>query len=177
MKSLVLMVCFLSTLTPANKMADVPPEHRQHNWSAMGSCAHASVCTALRYHNNNELADWWRQTYRDSETIFGTIKKLTAAGVPFAYTATGDIQFLEWATRNRLCVILYHVPNGHCVNLVAMTETEAIILDNNNPETYSIISRYELEHQWLETLPSYAQGSGWALAILMTPPPPWPVIP
>jgi hypothetical protein len=164
--------------TPA-QLADVPQELRYHNWGEEGSCAHASVCSALQYHSQPELAEWWRSTYSEGDTIYGVREKLDAAEVPYAYTDTGDIEFLEWAVRNRMCVILFHVPNLHCVNLVDMDDRTVTLLDNNSEWVYLTVSREWFWNQWMfvgKRDEKSINSRGWAVVLMYNPMPPWPKV-
>jgi len=171
--SMVMAASVVIAGSPSKELADVPKQLRHHNWGTRGSCTHASICTALEYHNQHALATWWRTTYSGGETIDGSIKKLTDAKVPFTYTETGDMRWLEWAVRNRMCVVLYHVPAGHCVNLVDMTDTTVTFIDNNNEWEFVSMDRKSFVQKWLNP---YGDGNsgGWAIALALTPPPPWP---
>jgi hypothetical protein len=179
MKNAIYVVIVAAAATMPTQFADVPEELRQQNWGIEGSCTHASIVSALRYHGQEEMADWWRVKYRGGETVYGAAWKLTQAGVPFTYTITGDMEWLEWAVRNRMCVILFHVPHYHCVNLVDMTDTTVTLLDNNTPDRYITISRQRFYDIWMWRgyLDTPSKGSaGWAIAICLPPPPPWPDI-
>lgn len=161
---------------PARDLADVPFELRQENWGALGSCAHASTVTALRYYGLDAMATWWRKTYSGGEIVMELADKLDAAGIPYAYTKDGDVSLLDWAARNRQCVVMFHVPEGHAVNMVDFTATEAVFLDNNNVQQYTTMTREEFLRQWLAP-PRIGFNPGWALVIVRPPPPPWPVQP
>lgn len=155
-------------------LADIPINLRQENWGTItgGSCAHASAITLLRWHSYDYLADWWRTSYSGGEILPGTASKLTHAKVKYAYTNKFDMSFLTWCARNRLGAIIYHVPAFHAVNMVDLTPTEVYLLDNNRIQDYIIMNRRIFENQWRTN----NNGTSWALTIVDTPPPPWPVV-
>jgi len=165
------------SISPA-ELADVPPELRHHNWGP--SCTHASLCTALEYHNQHELAQWWRNNNYGGQTIFDLMLLLDAAGIPYDYTIEADIDFLDRAVANRFPVILFHVPNHHCVNLVDLDSRFATILDNNSEWAYYKVTRDYLWNEWnfhWSTDERARNSSGWAIAVCLSPPPPWPALP
>lgn len=179
MRHILYVLIVASASVIPTELADVPIPLRQHNWGTWGSCAHASTVTALRYHGQPAMASWWRANYAGGETIYGLREKLTAARIPYSYTITGDMQWMEWAVRNRMCVVLFHVPWHHCVNLVDMTGDTVTIIDNNQEGYYVKMSRQEFYNTWWISMrnssnPVTRNSAGWALAICLPPPPPWP---
>jgi len=167
-------------------LLDVPSELRTPNYTLAeypwfepgdrpGSCVHASTITLMNMHAMDELAAWWRATYHSGEYGGGLQAKLTAAGVKFAVTETGDAAFLEWACRNRLGAVIFFKP-AHCVNLVDFNDEYAVILDNNSTERFEMIPREEFLRRWRAP---YQQGggTGFALTLVYNPPTPWPTTP
>lgn len=162
---LLAMMPSVALAAEAGHLADVPIELREPNYDG-GSCAHASMVTAFRYLGFDEWADWWRATYSGGEVLYGHIEKLKDTGVRFAYTESGDMRLLDWAARNRLPVVVYHVPVGHAQNIVNVTDTTVTFLDNNNVGRYWTMSRHEFIKRW--------NSPGWALVLVYAPPAPWP---
>lgn len=166
---IVFAILFVGSAITVAKLADVPVEMRQENWAPYGegSCVHASVVTMLRWHGMDELAAWWRDTYHSGETATGLLDKLDQAGLKYAYTDTGDVAFLEWASRNRLVVGLPYTP-AHFMNLVDLTSTKAVLLDNNSTDKYIYIDRDVFLNAWKN------RYSGFAFVLVYPPQPPWP---
>ena len=176
--AIILCLPLAGTMVYAH-LADVPIELREENYDgprSQGSCAYASVATAMRWVGLHDIAAWWVITYGDGATVWDITEKLDTLQIPYALTMTGDIEFLEWATRNRFPAVMFHMPIGHCVNMVNMTDTEVWILDNNTPDVYTIFPRAETIARWQRLGPGEADlnSSGWALVIMGTPAPPWP---
>lgn len=161
-------------------LADVPPSLRQENWMGqrwcnecntyhpkMGSCVHASIMTLLSYHGLDDWAFWWKINYGGGETASSIIEIMNGTGLPFTYTEHGEVAFLEYATRNRLGCIIWYFP-AHCVTLVDLTPTHAILIDNNSPGDYIPVPRVEFLDRWQN------QYGGFALTLVLPPPPPAP---
>jgi hypothetical protein len=89
------------------------------------------------------------------------------AGLRYAYTASGNVEFLEWATRNRYAAGIFYYPK-HAVNLVELNEDHAVLLDNNRVGNYIYVPRDEFIEKWL----GYG---GFAWTIIYSAPPPRPV--
>jgi hypothetical protein len=185
----LIIIGMLGTTAAIPHLLDVPPALRTPNYTLAdypwlepgdhpGSCVHASTITLLNMHNMEELADWWRNTYHSGDynsSEGGIQRKLIDAGVKFAFTETGDADFLEWACRNRLGAVIFFKP-AHCVNLVDFNETHAVILDNNSPEEFEMYPREEFLRRWRAAYTD-GGGTGFALTLVYPPPPPWPIIP
>lgn len=152
-------------------LADVPPQLRQPNWSAVkngqGSCVNASTITLLRWLGLEEHAAWWRQSFEGGEWHGSHIQHMQSSGLKFAYTLEGDVAFLEWACRNRLGAGIFVDGGAHAINLADLTPEYAVLLDNNHPEAFYYVSRDEFIQDWLG-------ASGFAWTFIYTPPPPWP---
>lgn len=150
-------------------LADVPHELRKANYAPYGegSCVHASTVTLLRWQGQEKMAQWWTDTYNSGEYSTRLIKRMSEAGLKFAYTEKGDIKFLEWATRNRLGAGIFYKP-AHAINIVDLTETHAVLLDNNQIGKYEYVSRAEFDNLWRN---SYG---GFAWTVVYGPAPPWP---
>lgn len=168
----------LVTATPT-ELTDVPPELRTQNWNRPGSCAYASLVTALRFHGETELADWVRANRSGGATIIDIMELLDEMEVPYVFTRDyrGDVNWLERAVANRWPVILFHVPNHHCVNLVDIDEHNWTILDNNSPWMHIQIPAARARRMWQfwgSNERVARNSSGWAIALRLNPPPPWP---
>lgn len=179
MKALATLVLLAVVSATPTELTDVPQEFRQKNWGKPGSCAYASLATTLRWHGETELADWVVANRAHGATIKDIKGLLDQMEVPYAFTWTdqGDVEWLERAVRNRMCVILFHVPNHHCVNLVDMDDRNWTILDNNRPGVYIQIPASRARNMWRfngSTNPSDRNSSGWAIALCLPPAPPWP---
>lgn len=150
-------------------LADVPPQLRTDNYApyGSGSCVHASTITLLEWQGQSEMAEWWRANYNSGEYSWRLIQRMESAGLRYAYTDTGDVAFLEWATRNRFAAGVFYFPR-HCVNLVELNAKEAVILDNNETREYIRIPREEFLNNWRNVY------GGFGFTVVYSPPPPWP---
>lgn len=149
---------------------NLPAELRQRNWTAgrEGSCVHASTISHLRWLGQYELADWWRQSYGGGDTATSILSRYRSAGLPVAYTDSGDPEFLEWAAETRRGAIIWFFP-AHCVTFAGFDQDHAYLLDNNRPEEFLRIPKSQFLTAW--------RGyGGFGLAARLTPPPPkpWP---
>lgn len=146
---------------------DLPPAERQENWGG-GSCVHASMVSLFRWQGRPELAEHWRRTYGDGETVSGLRAKLDREGVPYADTTAGDVAFLEWSVRTRRGAAVVVMHGAHMVTLVDFNEREAVLLDNNDPTRLQRVPRDRFVSEW-------RRSSGWAVTPLFDPPPrkPW----
>lgn len=151
-------------------LADVPPQLRQPNWNAangQGSCVNASTITLLRWLGLEEHAAWWRDNYEGGEWDTSHISHMTASGLKFAYTDTGDPAFLDWVSRNRLGAGIFYKPR-HAINLVDLSQEWAVLLDNNRPGEYEYVPREEFLTNWRN------EYQGFAWTFIWSPPPPLP---
>lgn len=151
--------------TPDGIVMDLPPALRSPNWGG-GSCVHASTVSLLRWQGQHEMADWWRRQYSGGEYADRLVKRMEAAGLRYAYTHTGDLNFVEWSIRTgRGCGIFYKP--RHAINLVGLDDQHAYLLDNNNTATWETVPRATFERRWREF-----GGIAWTL--VYDPPPPLP---
>lgn len=152
---------------------DIPQEFRCRNWGG-GSCVHASTVSKLRYHGYHDLADWWRRSYIGGEWVacpdcgFTLIQKLDKAGVPYAYTNTGNPQILDDASRTRRAAVITYKPR-HAINFLGYVNkggiTYARLLDNNRTGAYEYVEKNRFLRAW--------RGYGGnAVVLLLDPPPP-----
>jgi hypothetical protein len=89
---------------------------------------------------------------------------MEAAGLRYAYNDSGDIEFIEWATRNRMASGIYYKPY-HAICIVDLTKTHAVLLDNNRPEEYEYVPRNEFVNRWRN------EYGGFAWTVVYQPPP------
>ncbi|MDQ3288935.1 MAG: hypothetical protein M3Q42_11895 [Pseudomonadota bacterium] len=127
-------------------VANLTRELREWNWGG-GSCVHASNVMHLRWHNQLELAKWWRSTYAGGESYNGLTSKLRRAGVPFYDTAAGDVAVLERCTRERRGAVIFYYPN-HSIWFVGFEGDKAYVLDNNRIEAFIEIPKDEFIRNW-----------------------------
>lgn len=148
----------------------VPDSLRIDNWApyGFGSCVHASTATLLHYQGQHELAEWWIANYNSGEYEDRLIRRLEAAGLRYAWTTDGDMEFLEWAIRNRLGAGIFYFPS-HAINVFGIDENFVYLLDNNRNSDYIAVARKEFEHRWKN------EFGGFSWTIVGTPPPPTPV--
>jgi len=173
------MVMALVVLTPVTKLADVPNKLRVENvmkrvwcdscnkYHEQGSCVHVTNTTLLLYHGFDDMAAYWMKNYGGGELESGIIEKLEKAELKYAYTNKGDVKFLEWACRNRLAAGVFIMQARHCVLLVDLTKTHAVLLDNNSVDKYKYVTRESFLTDW-------RNSRGFAWTLVYPPPPPWP---
>ncbi len=152
-------------------IVDIPPEWRIRNWSLFGegSCVHASLYMLFRWQGRHELAQWWRTNHHSGEIPSRLEQKLNAAGVTWAATTNGDIDFLEWACRTRRGCGVTVQGGAHMVCLVHLDDTWAGLLDNNDPSRIRWRTRQSFLSEWKNS------GWQWAVTPIYEPPPrvPW----
>jgi hypothetical protein len=165
-----LIVCGPVFAQSVQDLADVPVELRQKNWmfEGQGSCAHASVVTALKFLNMEEMAEWWRASYGGGEYFSRLTERLDAAGLDFVATDEGDERVLLYAARNRLVVVLPYKPS-HAINLVEYNASGVTLIDNNSPGQLEFVPRAEFVSRWKQ------EFGGVAIVIIGIPCPPWPL--
>lgn len=142
----------------------VPLELRTKNYAG-GSCVHASTITMLKYNRHYAAARWYRSQYRGGEYADRLIRRMEAAGLRYAYTRSGDFEFLKWATRTRRGAGIFYKPR-HAINFVGYDAEYAYLLDNNRVDT--------IERVPLETFKRLWRGryGGFAWTLVYQPPPP-----
>ncbi len=142
---------------------NLPQKLRQRNYNG-GSCVHASTVSALRWQGQHKMADWWRDAYSGGEYSDRHITRMNQAGIKYAYTTSGNSNFLEWAIRNRYIAGITWGGN-HMVNLVGFDNTNAYILNNNNTNKIIKQDKQRFFQQW-------KNEGGWAFALIYNSPPP-----
>ena len=149
--------------SPEHPVVNLPPAARCRNYAG-GSCVIASTISLLRWQGLDELAKRFRRLYSGGQSADSLHAKLDAHALRYAYTTRGDVRFLEWAIRTRRGAGITFYPM-HFVNLVDLTPTHAVLLDNNRTEHYITLPRHEFEQRWR------AYG-GWATTVVYAPAPP-----
>lgn len=143
--------CPTFTIEDGRRLAGQPPMDlpillRQANYSG-GSCVHAAMISCLRWQGLSEWADWWRQEYAGGESLKGLVAKSEHNGLRYAYTGTGQAEFLDWASRTRRGAVIFYWPN-HAVNFCGYENGQAVLLDNNRTAQYVRIPREQFLKAW-----------------------------
>lgn len=151
---------------PTHHVCDVPVALRQANWvsrTGSGSCAHATMVTALRRQDRPKSADWWRQTHAGGATPESMMRDLDAAGFRYVVTVNqNDVSFLEWAIRTHRGCGVTIMGGRHMVFLCDLTPTQAGLIDNNHPEQIQWVEREAFLTEWRN---SYS----WAIVPVYSP--------
>lgn len=145
---------------------DLAPELRQKNWSTPrgGSCVHATLISLLRIAAQagnpelSEIADEWKETYGGGESLEPLIQKMEEVGLKYIACDDADVELLEWAIGTRRGAGVTW-GGAHCVALVGLTSSEAIILDNNQTGQYKRQSREAFLREW-------SSCGGWGFALV-----------
>lgn len=145
-----------------------------------GLCVFTSIEHSGRFQNVPALRGFQQHMRQEPgggypEKVDAMMKKY-APGVPYVQYSGNDPAVLDLAIRTgRMPGVTYGYGEryggriAHMVNLVALTDKAAAILDNNFPGTYEWMSRDEFLRRWK------MGGGGWAVVLLAPPPPPVPV--
>lgn len=149
--------------------ANLPLELRQQNWrgpKGEGSCVHASLTSHLRWLNEFEIGERWRNTFGDGEWDSQLRDRLDANGIDYAYTLKADPRFLDWASDTGRGAILWWKP-GHCCTFMGWFTDDAgrqfaAILDNNSVREFEYTPREQFIRLW-------AGYGGFALSVLGDP--------
>ena len=142
----------------------LPAEFRIDNYKG-GSCVHASTATLLHWQGMHGMAEWWTRSYAHGEYSPRLNRRLDAAGLRYAYTMDGDIEWLRKCCRLRLgCAVNW--PKSHMVTLVGIDDEWVYLIDNNSTERITRRSLSQFRREW----------TGWAVTLVYTPPPPTPYI-
>lgn len=148
----------------------VNPPHalRQENWLGdrrQGSCVWASTITLLHWQGQHDLAEWVRRTRGNGEWPENWSRQMDAAGIRYAMTTDGNVEFLEWAVRTRRGAAVTVLGGAHMVNLIHLDDRWACLLDNNNPATHLWVPRDRFLAEW-------HASRGWGLTVVYSPYPP-----
>lgn len=150
---------------------NLPAVLRQENWlgnRGEGSCVWASTISLLRWQGRYNTADWIRRNYGNGEWPEHWAELADKAGLRYAMTTDGDVEFLEWACRTRRGAGITVMGGVHMVNLVHLDDKWAALLDNNATSKYIWIPRETLIAEW-------KASHGWALTPVYAPCPPLPI--
>lgn len=162
---------FTAEAKPLNDVMDLAPSLRQKNWVAHGggSCVIASSISLLRWPGEPELnrkADEMRKRYGGGQSPGSMTPKFKDMGIRYVVTTDGDWQLIKWACDTRRgCAVGYGA--GHCQNLVGMTKTHVILMDNNHPQRFDRVEIESFKRKWRSL-------GGWAFSFVYDPPPPAP---
>lgn len=158
---------------------DLPPSQHMRNIrgkNGQGCCVYASSEMMSRYMNFPLLTGVLAEglggaSASDVERMY----KRKAPGFSDYVQATGkhSVPHMDWAMRTRrLCCVT--VDGNHMVCLLHLDpegtpNARACLLDNNSPQTWLWMPRAEF-------LKRHAVGGPWSHSILLSPPPPIPVV-
>lgn len=154
----------------------LPPKMRQVNWVVRGegSCVYASLTTVARWHHKPELAAWLSDPSQNGGGEYGKRlrDRLDQVDVPYTYTETASVKFLDWCDENRHGCILWW-KQSHCCTFAGWVrkndgKTYAAIIDNNHPEYFELTERSQFIRGW-------TSFGGFGLTLLYDPasPRPW----
>jgi hypothetical protein len=153
---------------PTQPNLSLPLNLRQQNWVGYGggSCVHASLMTLMRQQGLYELADWWGREYNGPEDDKELHARLDRAGLRYACTTHGDVNFIDWCCQTRRYALVNDVP-GHVRNIIGIDPPGtpggcAYIVDNNYPGRTYRIPREQWIRQWRSV-------SGWATTLVYRP--------
>ena len=166
---LVLLLAFVGctrVIEVERPTTNLPISLRQENWigsAGQGSCVFATCVSLLRWEGQYDLADKIRNECGNGAGPDTLDNVLDQYGIQYAEELQGDVRFLEWtvATRRGAGVI---VDGGkHCVALVYLDAEWAVILDNNQTDSYIWVARDKFLKEWRE-------AGGWAFAFIQGSP-------
>jgi len=167
MKKLIL----LALLAASAPTVDLPLPARQSNWcdgDGRGSCVVASFVSLLRWQGRPCTAEHFRRTYSGPQGPTRFDATLDEENVRYAETRSGDESFLDWSIRTRRGCAVAVDDGQHMVCLVGLTDSEAILLDNNDVRHLIRVSRGDFLDDW--------RGShGWAITPVYSPAAPTPI--
>lgn len=170
MKSLLVALVLCAGVQAARPVVDVPAALRQRNWvgsQGEGSCVWASTITLLNWQSRYKTAQWIKDHCGNGAGPEDLSAKLDKLGVRYAYTTSGDVNFLEWCIRTRRGAGVTTMGGAHCENLVHLDAKWAGVLDNNNPNKIKWVPRETFLSEWRASM-------GWAFTVVYTPAAPLP---
>jgi len=151
----------------AANLLDLPPDLRTHNYAG-GSCCHCAIQDVLRWHGFHGTADWWHENRSGSYSVDEGARELERLGFRYAYTVTGDAEFLEWCSRNGHGAAIHYYP-AHAITFRGYDDGYAVLQDNNHPDDLVRVPK----DTFLENWKGYG---GRALTVVYSPYPPRPWI-
>ena len=95
------------------------------------------------------------------------VAKAEDAGMRFAFTGSGDEQFLEWCSRTRRGAVIFYY-SSHSISFCGFMGGSAVVMDNNNVERLIYIPKAEFLQRWR----GYG-GVAFTPVYTPSPPPPW----
>jgi len=147
---------------------DLPPELRCQNYAG-GSCCHASIISVLRWQGLFEIADRWRKTWSGGAGVTDLARHAEGMQLRYAYTTSGDANFLEWVSATRRGAAIHYFPN-HAITFCGYDEANnAVLLDNNRTQQYIRVPKEKF-------LSSWRGYGGCAMTVVYSPWPPRPWI-
>lgn len=179
--ALIALLLFAAPAFAEVPTVNLPKALRQANWSVWtqgrqeGSCVHAAIVNLFNWQQQYERADKWLHTNGGGEYADDTwnqgenlARKFDAAGIPYAYTTKGDVEFLEWAVATRRGCGVTVMGGRHMVVLVGLDKDFAWLLDTNQIDQFIRVDRKRFIAEW-------QASHGWAVTPIYTPTPPLPV--
>lgn len=190
---------FIPTKEPVNPdgtkaICDLPPSLHMKNTGGIGPggpgtgyglCVFTSIEVTGRWQNIPELKGLQKwMTYREGGGWPQKVDQVLAAfckekGVPvpkYIQHTGGDDEFLSVAMKTDRMVCVTYAGNddfyrgtiAHMVVLCHYSTQWAAIADNNRPGTVLWMAKSDFDKRWR------ANGGGWAIVFLQSPPPPHP---
>lgn len=133
----------LSTEGPA---VNLPVESRCRNYNG-GSCVCASTISVLRWQGREDLADQLRRICSGGQSEQSILAKMERLEIEYAYTNSGDVDFIDWCARTKRGATIFWKP-GHSCTLVDIDAENAVVLDNNNVGEYEYTPREQFIRRW-----------------------------
>ena len=147
----------------AHNLLDLPPELRSRNYAG-GSCCHAALQDVLKWHGYFSEADWERANHSGGFSVSGCARTMERLGLDYAYTTSGDVRLLEWASRNGHGAVIHYYSN-HAITFRGFHDDAAILCDNNRTGQLIRVPKTEFISRW--------RGyGGCALTLVYSPMPP-----
>jgi len=152
---------------------------RHANYSG-GSCAHAAMQDVLVAQGMAWTARLWRQRYGGGAGVSTLRAICERLDLRYAYTTTGEVEFLEWCSRTRRPACIFYnrsttdPRSAHAITFIGFDRGMAILLDNNDPRReYATPKEWFLRH-WQACGRNYGYRGGVAFTVIYSPvgPPP-----
>jgi len=152
---------------------------RHANYSG-GSCAHAAMQDVLVAQGMAWTARLWRQKYRGGAGVSTLRTICEALDLRYAYTTTGEVEFLEWCSRTRRPACIFYNRSttspyaAHAITFIGFDRGTAILLDNNDPRREHATPKDQFIRQWNTCGRNYGYHGGVAFTVVYTPVGPLP---
>lgn len=166
---------------------DLPAAHHRRNeggTDGAGLCVWAAIEMAGKWSNVESLAGLWATMKAQPgggwpERVDRVLQEV-APDLAYVQYEGADPTIMEAALRSGRAVCItygygeFYRRRGsdtiaHMVLLVHLDATKAAIIDSNDPEHVTWMSRSELLKRWV-----HPTGQGWTVVLLAPPPPPAP---